>query len=105
LEDNKHGARYAENIVTWEISDATPISATHVSLGPKNESVRAALSQEFREYLKGLHMWLEHIANLHHAVADEVAYKDFETKMSENIKRTSQTTIDSRRNLGRFSRW
>jgi len=71
---------------------------THVSLGPKNESVRGALSQEFQEYLKRLHMWFEQIANLRHAVADEVAYKDFETKMSENIKRTSQTTIDSRRN-------
>jgi hypothetical protein len=105
-------------------SDGTPIPDTQIGLGPKNESVRATLSTEFQEYLKGLDRWFVHISDLRHALAhriplyippyviqeaDEAAYKDFEAKMSEAIKKHDFAGHDQlsaeQMKLGRFRPW
>jgi hypothetical protein len=36
-----------------KLAGNTPIPDTHIGLGPKNERVRATLSREFNDYLKG----------------------------------------------------
>ncbi len=104
--------------------DGTPIPDTHVGLGPKNESVRGTLSQEFQDYLKTLDAWFEHLASLRHALAhriplyippyvierkDEAAYKDFEKKMAEAAKKHDFAEYDrlsaEQLKLGRFRPW
>ena len=104
--------------------DATPIRDEYVGLGPKNSSVRSTLSQEFRDYLKGLDKWFEHLSNLRHALAhriplyippyviakpDEAAYRDFEVKMGEAIKQHQFSEYDrlsiEQLKLGRFRPW
>jgi hypothetical protein len=105
-------------------SDGTPIPDMHIGLGPKNESVRATLSKSFQEYLAGLEKWFEHISGLRHALAhriplyippyiiqkpDEAAYKDFETKMTDAIKKRNFADYDKfsteQMKLGRFRPW
>ena len=104
--------------------DGTPIPDTHVGLGPKNESVRGTLSQEFQDYLKTLDAWFEHLASLRHSLAhriplyippyvierkDEAAYKDFEKKMAEAAKKHDfaeyDRLSDEQLKLGRFRPW
>jgi hypothetical protein len=105
-------------------ADGTPIPDTYVGLGPKNDSVRATLSKAFREYLAGLEKWFEHIGELRHALAhriplyippyviqkaDEAAYRDFEAKMSDAIKKHDfegydQLSVEQMK-LGRFRPW
>ena len=86
--------------------DGTSIPDAHVGLGPKNESVRASLSQEFRDYLVSLDAWFAHLADLRHALAhriplyippyviqnkDEPAYLALEAAMVEAAKRSTAT--------------
>jgi hypothetical protein len=105
-------------------ADGTPIPDRHVGLGPKNESVRALLSNELQEYLKGLDRWFAHIADLRHALAhriplyippyviqkaDEAAYKELEGKMTEAITNHDFAGYDllsvEQMKLGRFRPW
>jgi hypothetical protein len=104
--------------------DGTPIPDTHIGLGPDNSSVRFTLSEEFQAYLKGLDKWFEHLSTLRHALAhriplyippyviaeaDEPAYRDFEAKMNEAIKRHQFDEYDrlstEQMKLGRFRPW
>jgi hypothetical protein len=104
--------------------DGTPIPDTHVGLGPKNESVRQTLSQEFQHYLKTLDAWFRHIADLRHALAhriplyippyvietkDEPAYRELEAQMAEAAKRGDFKEYDclsvKQLSLGRFRPW
>jgi len=104
--------------------DGTPIPDTHVGLGPKNESVRGTLSQEFRDYLKTLDAWFLHLTDLRHALAhriplyippyvietkDEPAYKAFEAGMTEAAKKHDFAEYDrlsaEQLKLGRFRSW
>jgi hypothetical protein len=105
-------------------ADGTPIPDTHVGLGPRNDSVRRTLSKEFQEYLAGLQKWFVHIADLRHALAhriplyippyviqeaDEAAYRDFDAKMSDAIKKHDYSGYDQlsveQMKLGRFRPW
>jgi hypothetical protein len=105
-------------------SDGTPIPDSQIGLGPKNTSVRATLSKELRDYLTGIDAWFQHIADLRHALAhriplyippyviqtsDEPAYRDFEAKMSEAIRRHDFAEYDKlsaeQMALGRFRPW
>jgi hypothetical protein len=105
-------------------ADGTPIPNSQVGLGSENESVRATLSQGFQNYLKGLDGWFEQIGNLRHALAhriplyippyviatkDEAAYREFDRKMSEAIKRHDFAEYDrlsmEQLKLGKFRPW
>lgn len=105
-------------------SDGTPIPDVQIGLGPKNISVRTTVSKELQNYLSVLNPWFEHIADLRHALAhriplyippyviqtaDEPAYRDFETKMSEAIKEHDFAKYDKlsaeQMALGRFRPW
>jgi hypothetical protein len=105
-------------------SDGTPIPDGHIGLGPTNISVRATLSKELQDYLTGLDPWFDHISDLRHALAhriplyippyvvqtsDEAAYRDFETKMYEAIKKHDFEGYDKmsveQMKLGRFRPW
>jgi hypothetical protein len=107
-----------------KLAGKTPIPDTHIGLGPKNETVRATLSKGFNDYLKGLDKWFDHMADLRHALAhriplyippyviqtaDEAAYKDFEAKMTDAIKRRDFASYDQlsveQMRLGRFRPW
>jgi hypothetical protein len=104
--------------------DGAPIPNRYVGLGPDNESVRSTLSQDLRDYLKGLDQWFEHLTTLRHALAhriplyippyviakpDEAAYQDYETKMTEAIKQHQFAEYDrlsaEQMKLGRFRPW
>jgi hypothetical protein len=104
--------------------DGTPIPNGHVGLGPANESVRSTLSQNLQDYLNTLDRWFEHLTTLRHALAhriplyippyviakaDEAAYQDYETKMTEAIKQHKFTEYDrlsaEQMKLGRFRPW
>ena len=96
--------------------------ASRISLSAA--SVRATLSEDFRNYLKTLDAWFAHLTDLRHALAhriplyippyvietkDEVAYKDFEIKMAEAAKKHDFTEYDrlsvEQLKLGRFRPW
>jgi len=105
-------------------ADGTPIPKEHIGLGPKNTSVRATLSHDFKGYLNRLDPWFEHLTTLRHALAhriplyippyviqkgDESAYRDLETRMSEAIKRRNFNEYDklsvAQLSLGNFRPW
>ena len=105
-------------------NDGTPIPDTHIGLGPKNESVRLTLSQEFQDYLKTLDTWFTHLVDLRHSLAhriplyippyvieakDEQAYREFEAQMAEAAKKGDFKEYDrlstEQLRLGRFRPW
>jgi hypothetical protein len=107
-----------------KLPDGRPIPDTHIGLGPNNKGVRATLSKEFQNYLTRLDNWFAHITDLRHALAhriplyippyviqaaDEIAYKDFEAKMADAIRKHDFASYDQlsveQMKLGRFRPW
>jgi hypothetical protein len=105
-------------------TDGTRIPNSQIGLGPDNTTVRGTLSQSLQDYLKALDHWFAHLADLRHALAhripfyipphvidpkDEAAYRDFEAKMAEAVKKHDfkeyERLSTEQLRLGRFRPW
>ncbi len=91
-------------------ADGSEISQGSIGLAPKYKRVRRSLSTPFQDYLKGLDSWFEYLENYRHALAhriplyippytvprsNEKAYRDFEVKKGEAVKRADAVGYDS----------
>jgi len=82
--------------------EGLPMPKHLVGLSPKHKLVRASFSEEFQAYINGLDDWFGELGNFRDAIAHriplyippyvvpvgkEAAYRDFEKRMTEAIKR------------------
>ncbi len=85
------------------------LKAPKVGLRPNNSQVLETFSRGFREYLKGLAPWFEHLESFRHALAHRIplyvppyaiakehegAYRDLENRKMEAIKNGSYMEYD-----------